>query len=311
MNKFKEEYEALIRYRVEENRLSSQLCKTHRHHIKPRSLYPELEFEPSNIVVLTIEEHIKAHNLLMSWYMDEYGEDSIQYHKMALAWVKLINTYADATDEQLKLARQIQSKRNSESVWINNGIEERFVHLVSEKLPIGYNYGRIAKPNVNRIVVTNGKRIRYVDPNSIPEGWEIGSCSSSTRGKIWITNGHEQMLINKDDAIPEGWYHGSCSKPTLGTVWINNGTIMKRVKLEDIPEGWVKGKLPHKSKGKLIYVNDGIRTIKVEPDKIPEGFVKGFLPGKNHIWINNGVRRKFLFPGQDLPDGWKYGWKLK
>lgn len=169
--------------------------------------------------------------------------------------------------------------------------------MVSEKLPIGYNYGRIAKPNVNRIVVTNGKRIRYVDPNSIPEGWEIGSCSSSTRGKIWITNGHEQMLINKDDAIPEGWYHGSCSKPTLGTVWINNGTIMKRVKLEDIPEGWVKGKLPHKSKGKLIYVNDGIRTIKVEPDKIPEGFVKGFLPGKNHIWINNGVRRKFLFPG--------------
>ena len=118
-------------------------------------------------------------------------------------------------------------------------------------------------------------------------------------------------MIEKGEVIPEGWHRGSCSKSTLGTVWINNGTIMKRVKLENIPEGWVRGKLPHKSKGKLIYVNDGVRTIKVERDKIPEGFVKGFLPGQNHIWINNGERRKFLFSGQSLPDGWRYGYKLQ
>ena len=311
MSKFKEEYEALIRFRVEENRLQARPYKTHRHHIKPRSLYPELIFEPSNIVVLTVEEHVKAHNLLMSWYMDEYGEDSIQYHKMALAWSKLVTTWIDATQEELELARKIQSERSSESVWINNGIEEKFVHAVSGNLPIGYNYGRITKPNINRIVVTNGKNIKYVSPSEMPEGWQVGSCSPSTKGKIWITNGHEQTLIEKDEVIPKGWYRGSCSKSSLGTVWINNGTVMKRVKLENIPEGWVRGKLPHKSKGKLIYVNDGVRTIKVERDKIPEGFVKGFLPGQNHIWINNGERRKFLFSGQSLPDGWRYGYKLQ
>lgn len=39
------------------------------HHIKPKSVYPEYEFDKSNIVRLTDREHFIAHLLLAKWYL--------------------------------------------------------------------------------------------------------------------------------------------------------------------------------------------------------------------------------------------------
>lgn len=38
--------------------------RTHDHHIAPRSQFPELENEPSNIITLTVAAHAEAHSLL-------------------------------------------------------------------------------------------------------------------------------------------------------------------------------------------------------------------------------------------------------
>lgn len=62
------------------------------HHIKPRSIYPELENDPANIVALTAREHYIAHHLLMHWYKEEYGEDSKQYRMMLTAFWYISNT---------------------------------------------------------------------------------------------------------------------------------------------------------------------------------------------------------------------------
>lgn len=155
-----------------------------------------------------------------------------------------------------------------------------------------FQIGRLSKPNINRIVVNNGKRIRYVDPNHIPRGYKIGSISLSTKDKVWITNGVQQTLINKTDPVPAGWKYGSLNKPAAHTIWINNGKQMKRVSPDNIPIGWSIGKLPSKSKGKLIYVNNGEIARKVYPDQIPPGFVKGNL-SRNHV-IEKAIKQQMI-----------------
>jgi hypothetical protein len=36
----------------------------HKHHIAPRSLFPELAKEKANLISLTVEQHVEAHSLL-------------------------------------------------------------------------------------------------------------------------------------------------------------------------------------------------------------------------------------------------------
>jgi len=60
------------------------------HHIKPKSLYPELVKDPDNIVCLTAYEHILAHKYLALWYKDEFGENDWRYIKMWQAYDRTI-----------------------------------------------------------------------------------------------------------------------------------------------------------------------------------------------------------------------------
>lgn len=56
------------------------------HHIKPKSIYPELEKDPSNLVLLTAREHFLAHYALCKIYKD----DTIKYFKMLCAFNRMI-----------------------------------------------------------------------------------------------------------------------------------------------------------------------------------------------------------------------------
>lgn len=73
---------------------------------------------------------------------------------------------------------------------------------------------------------------------------------------------------------------------TYGFVWVNNGLKNKFVKPDDIPEGYIKGrickkptqetkiKMSQSHKGE-IWINNGIINKRVYPNEIPEGFTKG------------------------------------
>lgn len=314
MNNYQQQYEQLIAFRQHIQPLNRILFKCHRHHIKPKSIFPELEFEQSNIVILTIQEHIEAHRLIMLWYRDEYGVFSQQYEKMTYAYYRLLGKYDKTSTEYTTIRKTLNvmtSIRNSNSIWINDGHNEFFILKDKLNQYPDFKIGRIAKPNSGKIIVNNGKENRFVYPDAIPDGFVIGSIMSSTKGQTWITNGHMQTLIDKDKELPDGWHYGMCKgSPCAGSIWINNGKIMKRIKCDpkSIPNGWVHGKLPSKSKGQLIYVNNGIDTIKVRPDEIPEGYVKGCLCcSKNCKLINNGKIQKYIKIGDPLPDGFVYG----
>ena len=72
-------YNSLIQKRLT-NKIDRSVCYCEFHHIKPRSIYPELENEQSNIVALTAREHFIAHRLLAKWYKLKYGSNDINVH---------------------------------------------------------------------------------------------------------------------------------------------------------------------------------------------------------------------------------------
>jgi len=71
-------------------------CYVELHHIKPKSIYPDLKKEPSNLVYLTAREHFIAHLLLAKIYggpmitavhMMMY-ENNKKYISRKYAWIK-------------------------------------------------------------------------------------------------------------------------------------------------------------------------------------------------------------------------------
>lgn len=66
---FKEQYDQLIEYR--KNNPVPIGVYSEKHHIKPKSLFPELEKDKNNIVNLTASEHFKAHYYLWKHYQLE------------------------------------------------------------------------------------------------------------------------------------------------------------------------------------------------------------------------------------------------
>jgi hypothetical protein len=148
-----------------------------------------------------------------------------------------------------------------------------------ELLPIhtGIAYGRTIE---GELIATSKADERFF----------TGELSGNNKGKFWITNGYNNMMIDDSKMIPEGYYRGKTqkenSKTTKGTIFINNGIKTKRIKKnQPIPEGWRKGMLNNKSKP-FKYITDGYTTRKISPeDEIPKGFYYGMAPRKKKAVI--------------------------
>ena len=86
------------------------------HHIKPRRLYPELEFEPSNIVGLTAKEHFVAHKLLVKIYEKDFGKYSYQYNAMITA----LNLMSSENKGSIRISSRTYSKIRTEFSYIQH-----------------------------------------------------------------------------------------------------------------------------------------------------------------------------------------------
>lgn len=75
-------YNDLIEKRKKEI-LSKENCDYFEiHHIKPRSIYPDLVDDKENLVALTAKEHYFAHHLLKEIYKKQYGDNSDEYWRL-------------------------------------------------------------------------------------------------------------------------------------------------------------------------------------------------------------------------------------
>lgn len=80
--------------------------------------------------------------------------------------------------------------------------------------------------------------------------------------------------------------------PTCGFVWVNNGVKNKFVKPDDIPEGYIKGRI-----GKKLSQETRIKMSQSR---------RGNTNVRGRVWVNNGVINKSVYPNE-IPDGFVRG----
>lgn len=135
---------------------------------------------------------------------------------------------------------------------------------------------KIIKQIKDRKFINNGKENKKVKTEELDEyisqGWVIGKLGCSPNiGLISITNGTQNKYIKEEELaeyISSGWRRGQhriikyiniseaqkakISKQLKGRIYVNNGKENKCLKPEELDEyisnGWLKGRLPRKSK---------------------------------------------------------------
>lgn len=162
--------------------------------------------------------------------------------------------------------------------------------------------------------VTDGKSSRYIGVNDeMPSGWKLGSVPrgyTSNKNMVMINDGVSQTFCPVDE-IPLGWVQGRLPLDRVDMIRINNGQEERCwPKNEDVPSGWQRGRLNPTTLDTIIINNGSKECFHKISDEIPSGWVKGRLgPGPNNgrRWVNNGSISKFLKTGEDIPDGFVEG----
>lgn len=137
------------------------------------------------------------------------------------------------------------------------------------------------------------KRIKTEEVSQWMEnGWVKGTCQSTLKGYIRITNGYETKNIKPDNIedlnyyLNNGWWKGAHSKAGIGYVWIKKDNKMLSVRSTDldkyIAEGWKRGRIMtnyvHPTEGK-ISVNKNGKTMMIDKDSLDKYLSNGWKRG--------------------------------
>ena len=179
----------------------------HKHHIIPKHMGGT--DEPSNIIELSREEHAKAHLELYEKYgkMQDLG-----------AYYLLTGQTDEANRIACSIGGKIQGKRNADSGHMAN-IQK-----------IGASLGGKKSSEICRVKLKNA----FFDPTLRNEIAKLGGKvqgkrnaesghlkriaqlpNKRTEGKIWITDGNSNKMINYGEQIEDGWRKGKTQKPKV------------------------------------------------------------------------------------------------
>lgn len=242
---YKRVYDELISYRQE----TPPIGYIEHHHILPKCLGGDNK--ESNIVQLTAREHYIAHLLLHKiyklpktayalWMMNcgSDGKGTTNRYRINSRW------YEWAKLEFIKRISKIDRRGNKNSqfgsIWICNVDTQTNKKIKQDEcIPEGWVRGRNkwkpkwkANPKPKGFYKKNSPDQRKTDEfkeKMRQIALNRSSISSEARrkmsirkqgnksltGKIWITNGQRNRVINKQDNIPNNWYKGRITKKRL------------------------------------------------------------------------------------------------
>lgn len=116
---YKEQYYKIIQYR-QAHPLADDVFGE-KHHIYPKSLFPQFEHSEWNIVKLTPQEHYDCHELLVKWFEEE--DDKNAYEKMVYAWNQISHTrkgiainaeqYAELREKFIEVVRTSEKRKEA------------------------------------------------------------------------------------------------------------------------------------------------------------------------------------------------------
>lgn len=179
-------YDDLIAKRIQDVNTTA-FCE--KHHIKPKSIYPELEHESSNIVRLTYREHFVAHLLLVKIYKqlgDKVNEQKMANAVMRMSRHKKYERISSREYDKIKSSL----KGNGPNKGRKFSLEARKHMSEAQKGKTPYNKGKRGL----LYTVNNGKITKMIPcaelNNYLNDGWVRGrikgqyKLSASTRLKI-------------------------------------------------------------------------------------------------------------------------------
>jgi len=277
---------------------------------------------PSNLVHLTLKEHITCHWLLtkmtvgIAYRLVEHAFASMSrspstYHVRHLTPVEYARVkearrlardgmiwYNDGKKSKLYMhgtapaTWQEGCLFNKNKSWYNNGEVSAKYHKGSQ--PDGWVEGCLYNQTS---WYNNGEVSAKYHKGSKPDGWVAGRIRS---GKKYYTNGVETKLYTLDSQ-PDGWVIGHCSN--TGKTYYNNGVESKLYDAGTEPDGWAIGKIIERD---MRWYNNGITDSKFEYGKQPTGWFSGRLFGKDYVYYNDGINER-AFPKGSQPKGWSEG----
>lgn len=144
---------------------------TERHHVLPKSTFPEFKSTKENIVNLSLSNHIRAHILLM---------EAIPCSRYVLSVKRTLGNIPKSEDDK--------------EILINLAIEakSKWKDILIDDNP---NLGKKRTKETRELMSRSQLQARIDNPDSYPQ-------------RYWITNGDESKFIPSCDSIPDGWYEG-------------------------------------------------------------------------------------------------------
>ena len=186
------------------------------------------------------------------------------------------------------------------------------------------NYSGLKHHCKDSVWITDGKnniKIYNLDKFILPTNFYFGRILKNTwaKDRIWITNGIDEFIIRENDfcLFDNSFYFGRLpmkkeQKDILSTYvgelssgyqsnWINNGKIEEKIYPDinyKLPDGYKFGRL--KASAETI--------LKCRSASLGEN-----NPMYGRKWINNGIKRQPIYLTEDfiMPEGWKFGMKIK
>ena len=241
-----EEYNKIISFRKSHPLPEDQYGE--KHHIKPKSIYPELVDDKDNIVRLSAQEHFLAHYHLWLAYRDELKEKSYA-RKMCYALYRMKQQLMKCDDVET-MAKLYEEVRTNMDFATNKGKKFSDEHKrkigeshkgaknwnSSHKGTMSPSYGRVRSEEEKR-----KNRIAHLGKKHTEESKsKISVATSGKNNPMYGKSSWDGLTADERKKRIE-----KLKASTVGKCWYNNG-ITEILSFEQ-PNGFVAGRLRKKN----------------------------------------------------------------
>lgn len=194
--------------------------------------------------------------------------------------------YGKDHSESFKRKVSMQFKGKSLTQTHKDNISKGLKKLLENHPEIKLKFG--SRKNKKKCKNKNTGEVKFFNINDIPDDFEI-YIHRKTRQHV----SEEQKLENRRKQIERN----------KKSKWYTNGIEEKFCLPENVPQGFIPGRLPTTNVGRKYSKESRLKMRNAKLGKTPSN--------KGKVFITNGTDNKYVDKYSILPDGWKYGMTRK
>ncbi len=206
-SKYTKWYYSIIKNALSQERSRTKYTYFEKHHILPKSIFPEYKTEKWNLVFLTAREHFIVHCLLvkmtekrnrykmsnaLKWFTNNKIHKEIYSNSRLYEKFSRYFNHSSETKEKMKGLKSDSHKKK---------MKENHADFNGKKNPF---YGKKHKEESKEKIKNNHANCKGANNGMFGKTKEL--CVNFN--KIWITNGFDNKMVYKNEVIEEGWKKG-------------------------------------------------------------------------------------------------------